>query len=101
MFYFPFDPFPPLECHVSPPIAVINDGPMLADLDLNAISLTYHRKESDETQIVTKERLTLLRSIWGLITGAKDLAKEWENENRGEKRKPNQGDGNIGRLLQR
>jgi hypothetical protein len=101
VFDFPFNSFPPLECHVSPPLAVINGGPKLAGLDLDAISLTYHRRESNGTQIATKERLTLLCSIWGLITGAKDLAKEWENENRGEKRKLGQSDGDIGRLLQR
>jgi hypothetical protein len=101
VFDFPFNSFPPLECHVSPPLAVINGGPKLADLDLDAISLTYHRQESNETQIATKERLTLMRSIWGLIMGAKDLAKEWENENRGKNTKRDQDDGDIGRLSKR
>ncbi|KAF8503723.1 hypothetical protein F5888DRAFT_1800012 [Russula emetica] len=100
-FSYPFNSLPSLECHVSPPLAVINGGPKLADLDLDAISLMYHRQGSKETQITTKERLTLLCSIWGLFMGVKDLAKEWENEKRGKKRKRDQDDDDIGRLSQR
>jgi hypothetical protein len=72
---------------------VINGGPKLANLDLDAISLTYHGQESSETQVATKERLTLLYSIWGLIMSAKDLAKEWENENRGKNEDAGSGSG--------
>src|SRR6266849_9551246 len=99
---YPFNSFPPLECHVSPPLAVINGGPKLADIDLDAISLSYHRQDN-ETQIATKERLALLSSIWGLFMGAKDLAKEWENENRRKKlkRKRDQDDDDVARPLQR
>ena len=39
MFPYPFNSFPPLECHISPPLAVINGGPKLVNLDLDAISL--------------------------------------------------------------
>jgi hypothetical protein len=95
-FSYPFNTFPPLECHVSPPLAVINGGPKLAGLDLDAISSMYHQQESNETQIAIKERLTLLCSIWGLFVGVKDLAKEWENERRGKKRKKDQDDNDIG-----
>jgi len=93
VYSYPFNTFPPLECYVSPPLAVINGGPKLANLDLDAISLTYHGQESSETQVATKERLTLLYSIWGLIMNAKDLAKEWENENRGKNEDAGSGSG--------
>jgi hypothetical protein len=57
---YPYDGLPLLECHIPPTLAVINGGPKLAKLDLDAISLTYHGQESN-TQI--KERLTLLSDI--------------------------------------
>jgi hypothetical protein len=88
-FPYPYDGLPLLECHIPPTLAVINGGPKLANLDLDAISLTYHRQESN-TQI--KERLTLLSDIWKLITDAKELAKEWERENCGKKRKRSRDD---------
>jgi len=53
------------------------------------ISSTYHREDSNK---ITKECLALLYSIWGLITGTKDLAKEWEEESRRKKRKRYQDD---------
>jgi len=99
-FPYPFVSFPPLECHISPPLAVINAGPKLVDLDLDAISLTYHAQRN-ETQVATKERLAILHRIWGLFTGAGDLAKEWENRNRGKKRKRDQDDDDVERLSQR
>ena len=87
----PFCSYPALESHVSPPLAVINGGPKLAGLDLEAVSLTYHGENGNETDIAaTRERLTLLRSIWGLITGAKEAAEKWENESRVKKRKHDQ-----------
>jgi hypothetical protein len=81
----PFCSFPALKSHVSPPLAVINGGPKLVGLDLEAVSLTYHRENSNKTDLAaTTERLTLLHSIWGLITGAKEAAEKWENESRGK-----------------
>jgi hypothetical protein len=44
--HYPFNLFPPLECHISPLLAVINGCPRLANLDLDAIPSTYHREES-------------------------------------------------------
>jgi len=99
-FSYPFNSFPPLESHISPPLAVINGGPKLLGLDLGAISSRYHRKERIETRLATKKRLTLLRSIWDLFMGVKDLAKQWENENKEQKRMWDQ-DGDIVRLSQR
>jgi hypothetical protein len=86
-FPYPFNSFPPLECHISPPLAVINGGPKLVNLDLDAISLKYHEQESNETRMETKEHLIVMRRIWGLFMDAKDLAKNCEIENRGKKRK--------------
>ena len=74
LFYYPFNTLPPLECHLSPPLVVINGGSKLVDLDLDAVSLTYHMQETSEAQRATKERLTVLNRIWSLITGAKELA---------------------------
>lgn len=88
VYYPPFCLFPALKSHVSPPLAVINGGPRLAGLDLEAVALAYHGQNSDETDLAaTRERLTLLRHIWGLITDAQDAAKKWENESRRKKRK--------------
>ena len=95
LFSYPFNSFPPLECHVSPPLVMIDGGAKLADLDLDAISLTFNKQERNETQIAIKERLTLLYKVWGLITGAKEHAKKWEMENRGKKRKRHQDDINT------
>ena len=75
-FSHPFSSFPPLECHITPPLAVINGGPELANLDLDLISSTYHGQEGSETQ-PTKERLDLLCSIWDLTTNAKGIADDW------------------------
>ena len=91
----------PLECHVSPPLAVINGGSKLANLDLDAISSSLcHRQGSGEI-LATKERLILLSSIWDLIMSAKGLAKEWETENRGEKSPRDQDGDDMVRLSQR
>jgi hypothetical protein len=76
LYSYPFNSLPPLECHVSPPLAVINGGPKLAGLDLHTISSNYHGQGSSEIQ-ATKERLTLLDKIWGLIMGSRDSAKQW------------------------
>lgn len=81
MFFYPFDSLPPLECRISPPLVVI-DGPKLGDLDLDAISLMYHRQESSETQVATKEHLVLLCSVWDLMKGAKDPEKNWGDHKR-------------------
>lgn len=100
---FPFK-LPPLECHVSPPLAVINGSEKLAHLgdDLDDIALTYHEEESKtmtQTSIATKERLTLLRGIWDLIMGAQEDAKKWEESHRPKRKRDDFVD--IGRGSQR
>jgi hypothetical protein len=97
----PFNTLPPLECHVSPPLAVINAGPKLIDLDLDQVSLTYHGSEENESQRETKERLALLCRIWDLFTSAKVDAKTWEDDQRGTKRKRDKDDDDVDRLSQR
>lgn len=83
----PFNSIPPFECHVSPPLAVINGAPKLAGLNLNAIALTYHGQESNKSQVlVTKERLAFVCEIWHLIKGAEGDAKKWEENKRGERK---------------
>jgi hypothetical protein len=91
-FSYPFNSFPPLECHISPPLAVINGGPKVFGLDLAEISSTYHGEESNA---IIYQRLDLLNRIWGRITGAKDLAREWEKENKRKKRRQHQGDDTL------
>lgn len=51
-----FNSLPPLECYVSLHLP-INGSPKLADLVLDAISSMYHRQESGETQVATKEHV--------------------------------------------
>ena len=85
-FDYPFNSFPPLECHVSPPPAVINGGPKNFNLDLDDIALTYHEQKRSQTQVETKQRLTLLRDIWDLIMGAKDDTKKWEESKNGKRK---------------
>jgi hypothetical protein len=86
---------------MSPPLAVINGGLKLVDLNLDPISSTYHRQGSSETQIETRDRLILLRDIWCLFMDARDLAQKWENENRGKKRKRDQDDDDMRTLPQK
>jgi hypothetical protein len=100
----PYNTLPPIECYVSPPLAVINGGPKLDDaqtylktkqLEVDAIASTYHKQESGETQVVaTTERLTLLSDIWHLIEGAKGDAEKWRDFKTG-KRKRDPGDDDI------
>jgi hypothetical protein len=89
LFSYPFNSLPPLNCHISPPLAVINGGPKLSGLDLLGISSTYHGGESNAT---THERLALLHGIWRRITGAKELPKKWDKENREKQRKQDPDD---------
>ena len=87
---------PALKSHISPPLAVINGGPKLAGLDLEAVSLTYHGENSSKTDLAaTTERLTLLNRIWSLITGVEEAAEKWEDESRGKKRKRHPDDDNV------
>jgi hypothetical protein len=83
----PFNTFPPLRCHISPPLAVANAGPKLSRFNLEDIALAYHNQERNEPQKKTLERLTVLRDIWDLIEGAKGLAKSWAEEQGRNKRK--------------
>jgi hypothetical protein len=91
---YPFNEFPPLECHASPPLVVINGGPKLDGLNLDVISSQFHAKENkkqEEKQEATKIRLALLRSIWVLILSARELAASWE-ASMGKKRKRDEYD---------
>ena len=93
----PLCSFPALKSHISPPLAVINGGPKLVGLDLEAISLMYHGENGSLSKTdlaATTERLTLLNKIWGLITGATEAAEKWEDECRGKKRKRDPDDDN-------
>lgn len=87
---YPYNSLPPLICHISPPLAVINGGPKLFSLELLDVSSTYHEGESDTA---TYDRLVLLDSIWRRIKGAEDLSKKWDEENRRKQRDEHQGDG--------
>jgi hypothetical protein len=88
--HYPYNSLPPQRCHISPPLAVINGGRKLFNLDLLDISSTYHGGESDTA---TYDRLVLLNSIWCRIKEAEDLSKKWDEENRRKQRDEHQGDG--------
>jgi hypothetical protein len=98
----PFNSFPPLDCHVSPPLLVLNGGPKLDRFrdNLDAIALTYHEDMRGEAQDATTERLTLLLKTWDLIMGAKDDARKWQESQTG-KRKRDKDDDDIERLSQK
>jgi hypothetical protein len=60
----------------------------------------YHGEESNESQIATNQRLVVLRRICHLFMDNKHLAKEWETENRGRKRKRKEDGDDLERLSQ-
>jgi hypothetical protein len=92
----PYPDLPDLECHVAPPYVIINAGPKCTGLDLDLLACTCCQPETDKSQEELRHRLELLRDIWGLIEGAKEMAKAWEEREREErwkrKRKRDQGD---------
>jgi len=96
--HHPFNSFPPLECHVLPPLLVLNGGPKLqvdhSQDSLDAIALMYHEDVRGEAQVATKERLSLLQDIWDVIKNAKDEAGKWEDSKK-VKRKWGKDDDDI------
>jgi len=83
----PYRDLPDLVCHVAPPYVIINAGPKCAGLDLDLLARTYCQSETGESQEELRHRLELLHDIWGLIEGAKEAAKAWEEKEREAKGK--------------
>jgi hypothetical protein len=71
-----------IECHISPPYAVINAGPKCIGLDLNQVSLDYYQLETSHSQRELKRQLDILRDFWTLFENAKEAAKVWEQTER-------------------
>jgi hypothetical protein len=96
---YPYRSLPVLECHITPPLAVINAGLKYAVADLDAIALNYHQQQADDSQQALRHRLTLLCETWALFENAKDDAEAWEVVKRG-KRKRDRDDDDIEQLSQ-
>jgi hypothetical protein len=85
--YHPYRHFPELECHITPPYAIINAGPKCVGLDIAKLTFDYHESEACESQRALKAELELLRDTWALFEDAADAAKAWEEKEREEKQK--------------
>jgi hypothetical protein len=90
----PYQTPPPLECHITPPFAVINAGPKCAGVNLDAIARACCQTSKNHQAL--KGRLELLCEMWNLFENARANAKDWK---RG-KRKRERDDEDIERLLQ-
>jgi len=69
---YPYQTLPPLESHISPPMAVINGGPKCIGVDLDAIARECHQKT--ESQQALRRQLELLREIWALFLNVQNTA---------------------------
>ena len=76
--HHPYRDLPELECHISPPYAVINAGPKCIGLDLDRVALDYHQSETSNSHRELKHQLELLCDIWALFEDTKEAAKAWE-----------------------
>jgi len=94
---YSFVPLRYLECHIAPPLAVINGGPKCLAADLDAIVTDCCH--STDLRPALKRRLELLHEIWGIFRNAKEDASNWERGKRG-KRMREQEDEEIERLTQ-
>jgi hypothetical protein len=94
---YPYQNLPHLECHLAPPLAVINGGPKCAGIDLDAIAQASC--QTNESREALKRQLELLRETWALFDNAMGDAKDWEQGQRG-KRKRDHDDEDIERLSQ-
>ena len=90
---YPYNKLPPLDCHVSPPLAVINAGQKLDGMDLQKVAQDYWSAESGENEEseemhenVNKLRrqLELLRDIWQWICNAEGDAAQWRSGHMGK-----------------
>jgi hypothetical protein len=94
---YPYQILPPLECHITPPFAVINAGLKCAGADLGVIAQACC--QTNESQQALKDRLELLCETWNLFEDAKANTKDWEKEKRGKSQRE-RDDGDIERLSQ-
>jgi hypothetical protein len=94
---YPYQNLPHLECHLAPPLAVINGGPKCAGIDLDAIARASC--QTNESREALKRRLELLRETWALFDNVIGDAKDWEQGQRG-KRKRDHDDEDIERFSQ-
>jgi hypothetical protein len=85
--HHPYCDLPELECHISPPYAVINAGPKSTGLDLDRIALHYHKSEPSDSQRELKRQLELLCDIWALFENAREAANAWGGKEREERQK--------------
>ena len=78
---YPYDELQDLDSLLSPPFAVINGGPKLAHLNLDAIASKYG--DSDDSRTAVKSRLQLLCELWQVIWGSKEDALSWWGDLKG------------------
>lgn len=74
--HYPYPELPPLNCHVSPPLTVINAGRKFNKDMIDRIVLGRYPQQTEESEEL-KQRLGLLCDIYTLLVKAKDAAKAW------------------------